>query len=196
MLKRFYKAIKYELVTLKNINKSGLLIPTSDKTIGLMLSGVITSETKIIVELGAGNGNITRKILEVMPLNTVLLAFEISEECKEFLTEIKDKRLIIIQDTAEKIDYYLQSYGFAYTNVIISTLPLSVFSDYTRNSILNHISTVMNSESKLVQMRYFSFSVLKSINKHFNIDNTKYSFFNLPPTFLHFCSIKGNNITK
>lgn len=57
--------------------------------------------TKVIVELGAGTGIITEKILELMPKDAILLSFEINSFFSRHIKEsIQDERLKVINDDA------------------------------------------------------------------------------------------------
>jgi phospholipid N-methyltransferase len=181
------KYVKYIWISLKNLHKSGLLVPTSKFTIEKMVNGVVNHNTKLIVELGAGNGNITQAILKKMPKDARLFSFEISGECLEFLQEIEDDRLTVVNDSAENIRLYLNKHGFEQCDCIISTLPFSVFDEILQRTIIDEIKESLQVGGVIVQMRYFSIPVLRMLQMSFDEVSTKYSVLNLPPTFLHFC---------
>ncbi|WP_233188626.1 rRNA adenine N-6-methyltransferase family protein [Tenacibaculum sp. SG-28] len=68
----FFKA------ALKNYKTSGTLVPSSKFLANRMLAQVDLSKAKVIVELGPGNGAITKKILEKITPSTTLICFEIN----------------------------------------------------------------------------------------------------------------------
>ena len=89
--------------SIRNIRTTGSVVRSSRFLVREMLKPVDFKQAKVIVELGAGDGVLTREILKKMHANARLLCFEINPEFCKILNEIKDKRLILIEDSAENI---------------------------------------------------------------------------------------------
>ena len=91
----------------------GSMIPSSRYLAKKMLQNVNFKKARVIVELGPGSGIFTRKILEQMQDDAKLFVFELNDQFyKQLQEEIQDERLILIHDSAEFIQKYLNDAGF------------------------------------------------------------------------------------
>ncbi len=63
---------------IKNPARMGFPMPTPDKSTGLLVEPII-DEYRYIVELGTGEGNVTKKILKTMSQEAKLLSIEKSD---------------------------------------------------------------------------------------------------------------------
>ena len=64
-----------------------------------------------IIELGAGDGVITRYILSKMAPEGKLFVFEINPELCEVITDIQDSRMILINDGAQNMAIHYKNMG-------------------------------------------------------------------------------------
>ena len=86
----------------------GAISPSSRFLADKMLENITFSKANVIVELGPGTGVFTQKILEQMEPNATLLVFELNNDFfKQLSSSIKDQRVILIHDSAEKLNHYL-----------------------------------------------------------------------------------------
>ena len=92
---------------LKQGKNIGAVAPSSKFLVKKMVEPINFTDVKCIVEFGPGTGIITLELLRLMPSDSILLAFEINKEFCETLNQIKDPRLKIISDSAEKVEEYL-----------------------------------------------------------------------------------------
>jgi len=145
------------------------------------------SKAKCIAELGSGTGSITKKILKVMPSDCVLLCFEVEPEFAEKLErEIRDPRVRIINDCAEKIDIYLKKNGFQKADFIISGLPLASLPPHVSRSILKNIYAYLAGGGRYIQFQY-SLTHLRQIKYLFSSVAVSFVFLNFPPAFVYVC---------
>lgn len=171
---------------LKNPLRTGSIIQSSPVLADKMLEKIDFQNTRCIVELGGGSGIITKKILRKMRKDCVLLCFEIEPALAEKMRNIEDSRLIIINDCAEKIDIYLQKYGFQKTDCIISSLPLTSLPSRTSRSILKNIYAYLPSGGHYIQFQY-SLAYRRQIKYLFSSVAISFVLLNFPPAFVYVC---------
>lgn len=108
---------------LKNLKTVGTLTRSSKFLCKGMIKHVDFAEANLIVELGAGDGVITEYILDAMKAETKLIAFEVNGKFCNELRAIGDDRLIVAEDSAEKLEEYLQQSKQDQVDYIISAIP-------------------------------------------------------------------------
>ena len=165
----------------------GALSPSSSFLAEKMLKPIHFKTANCIVEFGPGTGIFTHKLLEKMNVDAKLLVFEINPAFYEELQKINDPRLIIINDSAEKIEHYLDVNRFKKADYIISSLPFAMIPDEVVDIILKKSYEALPEKGKFIQFQYSlnALSKLKSIYKKVKID---FTFLNLPPAFVFSCS--------
>jgi phospholipid N-methyltransferase len=176
----FFKAF------LKNPLRTGSIIESSPVLAEKMLEKIEFQNVRCIVELGSGSGIITKKILKKMRKDCILLCFEIEPALAEKLRNIEDSRLIVVNDSAEKIDIYLKKYGFQKADCIISSLPLASLPSKTSRSILKNIYAYLPSGGHYVQFQY-SLAHRRQIKYLFSSVAISFVLLNFPPAFVYVC---------
>lgn len=145
----------------------------------------------VIVELGAGTGVFTKKILSRLPADGRLLAFEINSALARYLSHaFEDKRLVIIEDDAALIGQHLNRLNLGHADCVISGLPLADFKHEKREEILCAIEEALVEDGLYLQFQYF-LSSLKHIKKKFDAKVIGFELRNVPPAFLYECRKKG-----
>lgn len=171
---------------LKNPLRTGSIIQSSPILADKMLEKIDFQNARCIVELGSGSGIITKKILKKMRKDCVLLCFEIEKNLANKLRNLQDPRLIIINDSAEKIDIYLKKHGFQKADCIISSLPLASLPSRTSRSILKNIYAYLPSGGQYIQFQYSLIS-RRQIKYLFSSVAVSFVFLNFPPAFVYVC---------
>ena len=82
---------------------TGAFSETSRFVVDNISKFVEKNKKQVIIEYGAGHGNITKGILDKMNEDSVLYAFEIHTDFCKQLEQIKDKRLRIKSSTIDQI---------------------------------------------------------------------------------------------
>ena len=170
----------------KNPLRTGSVVQSSPILAKKMLEKIDFQNTKCIVELGGGAGIITKKILKKMHKKCILLCFEIEPALASKLKRIDDSRLMVINDSAEKIDFYLKYYGFQKADCIVSGLPLASLPPKTSRSILKNIYAHLPSGGQYVQFQY-SLQSLRQIKYLFSSVAISFVLLNFPPAFVYVC---------
>ncbi|MCB0706657.1 MAG: methyltransferase domain-containing protein [Saprospiraceae bacterium] len=148
-----------------------------------MVKQIDFSQVTNIVELGAGDGVITHHILRKMRPDAKLFAFELLANMCDDLRKIKDPRLIIIEDSAEKLAMYMEQYGVKEVDAILSALPLVAFPDDLAYKIVNQCKAVLKSGGRYVQVHY-SLLAKKIYDNVFGNVNISFVPINVPPAFV------------
>ena len=163
--------IKFLKEAFVNIKTLGTITPSSRFLSKRMLKEIDFSSVNVIVELGAGNGAITKFILKNLPPKAVLICFE----------------LILLKSSAENIEIELQKLNVNTVDFIISSLPLTIIPDNISEDILQKSYKVLDKNGSFIQYQY-SLTYLKKLNSVFK-DAISLGFepLNIPPAFIYRC---------
>lgn len=165
----------------------GAMSPSSRFLAKKMLESIDFTTSKVIVELGPGTGVFTRRILNELAPDGVLLVFELNDHFMGLLQrEFVDKRVHLIHDSAEKISEYLGNLGLEKADVVVSSLPLANFPEKLKMNILNKSAESMHSDSLYVQFQY-SLNAKKAIKSVFSTVGITFTAVNFPPAFVYTC---------
>ena len=159
----------------------GTLFPSTGKT-GQMIADLIKDpENMLVVELGAGTGQVTEKILEdgVDPENFATVEFD-QRFCKELQIKFPQLNTILNIDAAEVLSH-LPAKFIGKTDYLISTLPLLTLGDTKAKAIVDAIFKVLKPNGVYIQVTLSPFKP-KYIEKY-GLRATKLcvSWLNAPP---------------
>jgi phospholipid N-methyltransferase len=116
--------LKFLIEGIRNIKTTGTITRSSRYVCRKMIEEVNFDTAKCIVELGGGDGVVTKHILKNLKGDTKLITFEILPQFCELLRNLNDDRLIVAEDSAENIKKHLKANGFEKADYVISTLPI------------------------------------------------------------------------
>jgi phospholipid N-methyltransferase len=169
--------------SLQNIKTVGTVTRSSGFLSRQMAKKVDYSEAQYVVELGAGDGVITKEILKRMAPDARLMIFEVNDKFFEQLKMIDDDRLIVVNDSAEYISKHLLQHGFTRVDAIVSAIPFVILPENVRRSIIKKCIDVMKEEAPFIQVHYSL--VLRNLYKEI-FGNVKIGFvpLNIPPAFV------------
>ena len=166
----------------------GAVAPSSKFLCKKMLKNVDFSKDLVILEFGPGTGVFTEEIIERMTPNSVLYVFELHEMFYNNLKEnIKDSRVKIFHDSAEKSEFYLNKDNFHHADYVLSSLPLAVIPQEVKTQILDASKKVLGEKGKYIQFQY-SLNAKKLLKTYFTKMNINFSAVNIPPAFVYTCS--------
>lgn len=172
----------------KDKNMVGAVSPSSKSLGKKMLSNVDFSTDKLLVELGPGTGVFTDLIIERMADDAKLLVFELNDLFYEELNKrINDPRVQIIHDSAENISKYLSDEEVGKQNVVLSSLPLMMFPNELRESIVKESKKCLTENGKYIQFQY-SLQSKKYLKSQFKEVQIKFTPLNVPPAFVYTCN--------
>ncbi|MEA2715305.1 MAG: hypothetical protein QOG91_333 [Candidatus Parcubacteria bacterium] len=175
---------------LKGIKTHGSLLPSSKFLAQRILERMPLKKDALIVELGAGTGSFTKRIVEWLPKSGRLLVFELNPVLAEYLqNSICDSRVMIVCDDAAFLPQYLRDLSLPKPDCIISGLPLGQFNRPTRQALLSAVSDSLVESGTFLQFQYVLAS-LSHIREMFEAKVVGFEVRNFPPAFLYECKKK------
>jgi phospholipid N-methyltransferase len=171
----------------KRENKVGSVTPSSKYLVQKMIDPIDFKNANVIVEFGPGTGVITTEILKHLKSDGRLYAFEINKEFADELKKIDDVRFKLIEDSAEKIELYLNKDGIEKVDFVVSSLPLAIIPKEIEYNILNAASRALKKGGSFIQFQY-SLSSKKKLKEIFQSIKTNFTPINFPPAFVFTCT--------
>jgi phospholipid N-methyltransferase len=167
-----------------NLGTTGAVTFSSKTLVKKMLTHVDFKGAKLIIELGGGDGSITKGIVDKLGPDAELLVFEISKSfCSSMEKQFPQENVKIINDSAENIGKYLHGRKADY---VLSSLPFSFISLEIRDQILSQSKSALTQSGFFIQICY-SYLLRNLFKKHFGRVNTSFTLKNLPPAFVMVC---------
>lgn len=110
---------------------------------------------RTVVELGAGNGTLTKGLLKRLPRDGRLIAVEILPEFMKDLRVINDPRLSVVQGDAVEVLPRLRTDGTPLADIIVSNIPFSLMKVPRRRAILSRAVDMLAPEGSLIIYQNF-----------------------------------------
>lgn len=183
--------IKFFMESLKNLKTVGTVTRTSSYVSKVITDLLDFKNIRVLVELGAGDGAITKHLLNKMHPDAKLFSFEVNHEFCLKLNALNDMRLFVVKDSAEKLEHYLHLHGIDQVDAIVSALPFAIIPDKITNQILNSSKKCLKPGARYIQIHY-SLSRKKLYESIFGTMKKKFIAFNLPPLFVFYTESENN----
>lgn len=183
------KKVNYLAELFKRENKVGSVAPSSRFLVKKMIAPIDFGKAEVIVEFGPGTGVITTELLKKMKPGALLFIFEINKEFASSLAMIKDHRMKLIEDSAEKIVEYLEKNGIKYVDYVVSSLPLAIIPREIEYKILHAAAKALKKGGSFIQFQY-SLASRSKLKEIFHSIKTNFTPINIPPAFVFTC-VKG-----
>ena len=172
---------------------TGAVVPSSKKLCDRMLEQIRLEEADCVVELGPGTGVLTRRIVQRLKKDAVLLCIDCNPVMVKYLRkQITNAR--IIHDNAEHLKDYIGEMG-APADLIFSGIPFSTLPQRKAEKILETVKDSLKPDGKFVMFQYMHSTVhprgkgiLKILRQKFGNVKLKKVFGNIPPAFVFTCS--------
>lgn len=170
---------------MKSFRTTGSITSSSKALVKKLVEPLPANRPLVIVELGPGDGCVTRAILEKVHPNSTVTAFEINTVFVEKLASIEDRRLSVLPVGAERLTDYFKAGTVDY---VVSSLPLSMIPKEVKEAILKQAQLVLRPEGRFLQFQYAlqDYGLLKD---YFNRVSVSFTMANLPPAFIYSCSL-------
>lgn len=177
------KRLEFLQEAVKNLKTVGTLTRSSSFLCQNMIRHLDFEQAQTIVELGAGDGVITRELLGKMHPHARLLAFEVNEKFCAILRAINDPRFVLIDDSAENLENHLVQMHIEHIDYVISALPFTSLPKRLGLNIVGQCYERLKKGGLFVQMHYslFTRQLYKTI---FGNVGTRFVLFNIPPAFV------------
>ena len=164
---------------IKNPKEIGAILPSSDLLAEAMVESIDLKDDEYIVEIGAGTGAFTKKLLEKYPANKIFI-LEINSELAKILKQ-KFPDAQIIEGDATKLQEILPSYVLSKVSAVVSGIPFRSLSEKIGQSIIQEVLAVLAPNGKIIQFTYGADSSIEA--EKFNLLSFKYKqiYLNFPP---------------
>jgi phospholipid N-methyltransferase len=177
----------------------GAVAPSSRFLTRAMVDPLPLRRAKVVVELGCGTGTVTQALLDQMPRESTLLAFEINPRFSRYLREqISDSRLVVLTTSAENVRQEVHRRGFQHVDAVASSLALTLMSDQLKHDILSESGGVLRPGGVFTQYLYLHgiqwqggkpglFAGARVLRGYFRDVEQTIVWPNLPPAFVYAC---------
>lgn len=168
---------------IRNLQTVGTLTRSSKQLCRGMIKHIDFEQAKVIVELGAGDGVITKHILRSMRPDAKLIAFEVNSKFCAQMREIRDDRLIVVEDSAEHIGKYLAEAGAKEIDFVVSAIPFVALPKELARLIVGKAHKYLKDSGLYIQVHY-SLVMRPLYNAIFGNVDTNFVPINVPPAFV------------
>lgn len=178
--------IKEFIFNMKNI---GSLFPSSKYLAKEIVNKIeFNKQNIVIVELGAGTGVFTERIIQQKKDKDILIVLELNETfynlLKQKFSYNSAKNVIIINDNAVNLPIILQQLKIKKVDYIVSGLPFLNFDEEERKKIFNAITKSLNGDLILFQ---YTQRLKEKIKNYFKNLTQKRVLLNFPPAYIFVC---------
>lgn len=162
----------------------GSIVPSSPVLVTSMMAPVDWQQSRVIVELGAGTGVVTRAINSRRAPGSVFVSFEKDEQMHQDL----HKRFpdVVIASDAFHLQEELQKAGADYADCIISCLPFANFDRYQRSRLLEIIYNALRPGGMFIAFQY-SLQLEDQLEALYEEVDSRFVMMNIPPAFVYVC---------
>lgn len=177
----------------------GAVAPSSRYLTQAMLRPLPLERAQVVVEVGSGTGVMTQALLNRIPFDATLLAFEINSRFSHYLkSNVADLRLDVINASAETLKKEVRRRGYERVDAVVSSLALGLMPDWQRRVFLNEIGSLLGEAGVFTQYQYFHglqvkngqvrrFDLMQLLCRYFRSVQRRMIWRNLPPAFVFMC---------
>ena len=174
------------LKLIRSIRTSGTITPSSNVLIGRLLGPIDFSKAQSIIELGPGNGCVTRTLLARMRPDCRLICLEVNNDFIAGLNDLADPRLHVYNACASSIRKILDDLSIHEVDHIVSSLPLALLDDAMVQNILRVVGKNLREGGKFLQYQY-SLKNYQDVKPIFKDVKLAFTLRNMPPAFVYEC---------
>jgi len=166
---------------LRNPAQVGSVIPSSPQLEQRLLRCANVAQARTLVELGPGTGGTTRALLGAMDPAAVLLGIELDAGFFAGLRRsIRDPRLILEHDSAERLGDLLDDHGLGAPDAIVSGIPFSTMPPAVSQRIAACIAKVLRPGGRFVAYQVRA-HVADYVAPHLGAPEKQWELRNVPP---------------
>jgi phospholipid N-methyltransferase len=174
------------LKLIKNIKTTGTITPSSRALINQLLAQIDFKQARSIVELGPGNGCVTRALLQRMHEDCVLICLEVNNDFVAQLNSYGDTRLRVYNACASSIRQILDTLSIDTVDHIVSSLPLALMDDDVVAAVVVSAEANLAQGGRFLQYQYSlrNYADLKPVFERVKL---RFTLRNMPPAFIYEC---------
>ncbi|MEE8425454.1 MAG: rRNA adenine N-6-methyltransferase family protein [Elusimicrobiota bacterium] len=160
--------------------------PSSKFVVNRVIKAMNLSKAKVVVEYGPAEGVITRKILQQVPRDAVVVAIETNENFVRTLKAIPDSRLKVVHGDVQDVDKILKRLGLKKMDAATSGIPFSYFNPRERHLLLEKTMKALSPKGRFVPYQ-FTTHLIPLLKCYFRDVDIQFEVRNLPPFFVFTC---------
>lgn len=163
----------------------GSAFPASRHLVEALLAPIDCNNARVIVEYGPGTGPLSRAVLARMPLDSRLVAIDVSRHFTRHLRRtIDDRRLLAVTASASSAASILKEHGLGSADLIVTGIPFSTMSPEEGDYILDASARILHDEGTLLAYQMRS-TIAPMLAGHFGKVRKSYVWRNIPPCHLY-----------
>jgi len=163
--------------------KVGAWSPSSRYLVKRVLKNV-GKDLKVVVEFGPGEGAMTRAVLDHLAPDGILIAIESNATFVTVLSKIPDKRLRVIQGTAEQVMMEWKQYHIPEADLILSSIPFSFLKPKDQEVLVAFAYAHLKKGGSCIVFHQYYPMAKKVLEKVFKHAITTYEWRNFLPCFV------------
>lgn len=172
---------------IRNLRSTGSVAPSSRFLCRRIAEKIDPAKARTVVELGPGDGVITRYILDRLAPDARLLIFEINEVFVEKLRSmLHDPRLVLIHDSAENMGTHFAQHGIREVDYIVSGIPFVMLPESLAEGITRECRAWLRPGGQFIQFHYSPLLVSFYRRVFGNVDVDLIAL-NIPPALVICC---------
>lgn len=169
---------------LKNPAITGSIVPSQRFLVNKLVAPIEKRECEYIIELGAGNGCVTKRILERRNIECKVMSFEINKELADLTAgKYMARNFVLINDDAGNLLNYAPRKS---ADFVISSIPLGSLEKGKAMEILESARECLKDDGMFIQYQYF-LANLYNVRNVFSRVNVGFTPLNFPPAFVYKC---------
>lgn len=173
---------------LKRPKEVAAIASSSNYVIKNIIKNVDFSKAKCIVEYGPGMGTVTKPLLKNLGHHARLICFEPNLEFCSFLKKnIKDPRLLVVNDNAERFGMYLKKFNIKNVDYVFSGIPFSLIKRENKSRIIKNTKSCLRKGGKFIIYQQYNSHLKNYLGLHFRKISRTFELRNIPPTFIFIC---------
>ena len=173
---------------IKNPKEVAAVAQSSRYLVNRIIKNIDFKNAKCIVEYGPGTGVVTKALLKYIDKDARLICFELNKGLYHFVNKnIKDPRLVIINDDAEKVDYHLKKLKIKSMDYALSGLPFSLIGKESKKNILKKTKSFLKNGGKFIVYQQYNGHLRSYLKDCFEKVSTGLELRNIPPSYFYIC---------
>jgi phosphatidylethanolamine/phosphatidyl-N-methylethanolamine N-methyltransferase len=169
-----------------NARSVATLAPSSRFLARATVRGIDWSNTKCVVELGAGTGPITAELVKAAPPHVQLIINEFDPDFCRVLRQ-KFPAADIVEGDARRLGEVLVERGITQVDHVLSGLPLTHFPPGDRDVVLDQVGQVLSPDGEFRQLTTAPWLYRRLYRRYFREVSFKLVVRNFPPGGVYYC---------
>lgn len=171
---------------IRHLKTTGTIFRSGSALCHAAIDRIDFAQVRTIAELGAGDGVITKYLLDQMHQDARLIAFELSHDLCDNMRAIGDDRLVVAEDSAEALPQWLQKLGLGQVDAVVSAIPFAAIPEQVGQNILNNAYEHLRPGGLYNQVHY-SLKRLPWYQATFASVEKQRVWANVPPAWVLYC---------